>query len=125
MSSRRRRKALDSISLARAFHAILGDGESRGGTLPLSSLPVLVSAAVGRCRLKIAGCLEVEFDPREEVLSVQMNRYDLGDTRFLHRYSVQHVATFHRPLVVCDQHELRPIGHLRDHTYEPADIRVV
>src|SRR5512139_2070595 len=49
----------------------------------------------------------------------------LGDPGLLHGDPVEDVRQLHRPLVVRDEEELVPGGHLADHGVEPVDVGVV
>ena len=56
---------------------------------------------------------------------VQADRDDPRDARLLHRHAVETVGRLHRPLVVRDDDELRPLAEVPQQGDEAPDVRVV
>src|SRR4026207_2300856 len=57
--------------------------------------------------------------------SVELNRDQLRDAWFLRCHPVQTVRNLHRPAVMRDEDELRPVEHAAQHLHEPSNIGVV
>src|SRR6266542_5327390 len=59
------------------------------------------------------------------LLLLELDRDELRDTDFFHRYAVKSTRRFHRAFVVCDDYELR-VGRHRDNlARETTDVRFV
>src|SRR2546428_384229 len=57
--------------------------------------------------------------------SIELNGDQFRNARFLHCDPVQSVGDLHRPPVVRDEDELRPVEHAAQHLDEPSDVRIV